>query len=199
MKEGNIYTKKGDDGSTFLMNGQRVLKCDFLIDCIGKIDEVQSQISKCEVTNIKQGNIDILRSISEKLWKIAGEISGRDSWNDFDYLTESEIYDLEKYCDENIPDLSNFVRFKTQSGVELNELRVRIRILERNLSIILTKNQLRQLVFRYINRLSDAVFVMSVVEELREHKVEIFEEGMTKEPLEKHIKSDDKLNKFLAK
>ena len=39
----------------------------------------------------------------------------------------------------------------------------------------------------------DAIFVMSIAEELREHKVEIFEEGMSKMPLEKHIKSDDKL------
>jgi len=199
VNPGKIYTKKGDDGSTYLLNGQQVLKSDFLIECAGKIDEVQAQISKCEIANLQSRHTDILRGISEKLWKIAGEISAGDAWRNFDYLSQRDIQEMELFCDQNMPDLSHFVRFKTHRGVETNELRVRIRILERRLSVLLHDKKIRPLVYQYINRLSDAIFIMSIVEELREQKVEIFEEGMTKMPLEKHIKSDDKLNKFFVK
>src|SRR5205085_11633988 len=72
-----IYTKTGDDGSTGLVGGQRVRKCDCRIACVGAVDELNASIGLAGV--IADDSLRVaLREIQNELFVIGSQLASAD-------------------------------------------------------------------------------------------------------------------------
>jgi len=166
-----IYTKVGDEGKTRTYSGQELPKDHAFVHIMGCIDSLLASLDACLIPSEKHK--EPIDTIQSTLWQTAGELSFDGQGKDVKKIVEQEdITFLESYIDENTPDINHFVRFRTEQGVRLNEARVRCRRLERNLAPLLREEKIRPIVFKYINRLSDFLYVLSceVEDELRPHK-----------------------------
>jgi|TARA_B100001971_G_C18008724_1_gene441224 ATP:cob(I)alamin adenosyltransferase len=154
-----IYTKVGDEGETVTYGDLKVPKDSYVIDLNGYIDALQSSLDFCYIHN-KEFK-EIIEKINKKLWQLGGEISlGGVGKKVKDPITNEDILEIELYMDEfSFP--RNFIRFTKFGSAHLNEARVRCRILERELTQVLRAGLIREEVYKYINRLSDLLFVMS--------------------------------------
>lgn len=169
-----IYTRTGDDGTTALFGGERVLKCHDLVDAYGSTDEVNSLIGllKSEIKDYKIHKI--LTVIQKDLFVIGSNLAG---WKkDLNYLNvrvkeiESQIDVFEK----KLPKLNNFILpggTKTASIAHLT--RSAVRKLERQL-VGLKKNQkVDPTIIKYFNRLSDMFFDLARYLNLKDNQKEI--------------------------
>lgn len=164
----NIYTKSGDEGKTTTYAGKKVEKDHPVIIAGLKFDYVHASIDSCKSQIKKPSILDILSFLEDKLWQSAGEVSlGKPGKKVKDQVKQEDIEYIEQLIDKFNPKTNNFLRFQTESATRLNELRVRIRDLEVFLTRFLRKDQIRPLLYRFINRISDLVYVLACVEEDR--------------------------------
>src|SRR3989344_2402904 len=159
VKEVKVYTKVGDEGETVTYGNLKVPKDSYVIDINGYIDALQSSLDFCWIHNEEFRNI--IEKINRKLWKLDGVISlsgiGK---NVVEPITNEDVKEIEDIIDKfDSPRI--FVRFKKVESAHLNEARVRCRILERELTQVLRAGLIREEIYKYINRLSDLLFVMS--------------------------------------
>ncbi|MBI2663415.1 ATP:cob(I)alamin adenosyltransferase [Candidatus Woesearchaeota archaeon] len=159
VKEVKVYTKVGDEGETVTYGNLKVPKDSYVIDINGYIDALQSSLDFCWIHNEEFRNI--IEKINRKLWQLGGEISlGGIGKNVVDPITNEDVKEIEDIIDKfDSPRI--FVRFKKVESAHLNEARVRCRILERELTQVLRAGLIREEIYKYINRLSDLLFVMS--------------------------------------
>lgn len=160
-----IYTKFGDDGMTATLSGKTVSKSNCLIKVNGDIDSLQNNIDKMImfIGELPEGNH--LHHIQKKLWQLGGEISG-EQVKDYvkDPISNVDLQLMENWIDGmmNTIKLTGFVRFTTPITIEASECRVRTRKLERTLTEYLENQKIRAVAYKYINRLSDYFFALSV-------------------------------------
>ena len=162
-----IYTKKGDKGNTQLLGGSRVKKNHIKLECYGTIDELNAFIG-----NIYDQNIDALHK--ETLMKIQNQLFNLGSCIAFDgkkesiklpNITENNINMLEKEIDKMdalLPVLKNFI---LPSGLptvsKCHIARTVCRRAERNLVALGKEEEIDLLHLKYLNRLSDYLFVLA--------------------------------------
>jgi len=158
----NVYTKTGDAGTTAKYSGERVPKDDPIIIIGGKIDNLLAAFDSSIVV-IKDKEIKILlEDIEKKLWQTAGEISlGGKGKKVNDTIKEAHITEFEALIDKYNQKINFFIRFTTETSTRLNEARVRCRDLEVFLTPLFRENKLRSEVYKYINRLSDLLYVLA--------------------------------------
>jgi cob(I)alamin adenosyltransferase len=161
-----IYTKTGDEGTTSRYDGKRVPKDDPTIVLVSKVDALQGAIDLAQ-TSVKDNALaPILDSIQDKLWQTAGELSfGGVGKNVKRNITTKDIEALEKYIDKYDKKKTYFVRFRTESSARLNEARLRCRELEIHLTPLLRAKKLRPEIYKYMNRLSDLLYVLACHEQ----------------------------------
>ncbi len=161
-----IYTKKGDSGYTQLLGGTKVLKCNDQIECYGTIDELNAFIGNIYDQNINLHQNKVLKKIQNQLFNL-GSIVAYDNTKqiklpDFDAknitLLENEI-DL---IEDKIPKLTTFI---LPSGHDIASkchiARTICRRAERNI-VKISKNRKEYLTYiKYLNRLSDYLFVLA--------------------------------------
>lgn len=169
-----VYTKTGDKGLTSNYNGERVSKGSILIEVVGKIDELQASLDS-SIVDIQEDELkNLIEKVQDKLWQMAGEISlGELNDKIKDPIMEDDITQMEHYIDNNRPEMNVFLRYRNSSSAKLNEARVRCRALERVLVTFNEQNTFREELLKYINRLSDFLYVLACVEakkDMREHK-----------------------------
>ncbi len=155
---GKIYTKKGDGGQTSSIVG-KMSKAAELPEALGTIDELNVWVGWCR---IKDDTLEEeLKRIQTNLFNIASLLAGGAGTVEY-----SEVGHLEKLIDElegKLPQITNFVY---PSG-ELHVARVVCRRAERAVARLIESCQKEfdiekcAVVRQYINRLSDALFVMA--------------------------------------
>jgi len=161
-----VYTKTGDEGTTSKYNGERVSKDDPIIILGSKIDFLLGALDSSLVLIKDDEIIKILEAIEKKLWQTAGEISlGTTGKNVTDAVSDSDVKSLEEIIDKFNQKTGFFVRFRKETSIRLNEARLRCRDLEIVLTPRLRKNKIRPIVYKYINRLSDLLYVLACFEE----------------------------------
>lgn len=166
-----IYTKSGDEGKTTTYAGKKVDKDHPVVVAGLKFDYVHASMDSCKSQLTKPGLLDIMSFLEDKFWQSAGEVSlGKPGKKVKDYVQEEDLEYIEQLIDRFNPKTSNFLRFQTESATRLNELRVRVRDLEVFLTRFLRKNQIRPLLYKFINRTSDLIYVLACVEEERVKK-----------------------------
>lgn len=157
-----IFTKKGDDGSTDIGGNQRVPKYDQTIQVYGSIDELSAAIGLITTEeNIPIHILDFLNGVQQNLFNISGEISAPQ----FQSIDENKVIAIEIFIDElneKLPALKDFVvPGVNKSSAFTHQSRAICRRAERELFKLAEEKEVNKQSLKYINRLSDAFFVIA--------------------------------------
>ena len=162
MRITKVTTKTGDKGKTALGDGSRVKKDSLRIHCLGSIDELNSSIGLASVMLPVKPIID-LKPVQNDLLNIGAEISMPGSKKKF--LNKDRILFLEKEIESINKDLPPLEEFILPGGNDLcsrvHMARSICRRAERDLVSLNSKEQISPEVLKYINRLSDYLFVVA--------------------------------------
>lgn len=159
-----IYTRTGDDGSTGLGDGSRVAKDSLRVTAYGTVDEANSVIGvvlACK--SVPDGIAVVLTDVQHDLFELGGElcIPGHSA------ITDAFIDRLEQELDELNKDLPALQDFILPGGGEAaaacHLARTVVRRAERCSITLATEETVRPEVVRYLNRLSDLLFVIARV------------------------------------
>lgn len=153
-----IYTRKGDAGETMTYGGKRVLKCDYNIEAVGDVDELNAVLGLVKIPKILK--------IQEDLFVIGAGVSGQKVFS-IKYL-EFRVKEMESEIDGmwgKMPELKNFIIFGgTETASLLFFARAVCRRAERSLARLLSRQSRDQpgdsCILRYMNRLSDYLFCL---------------------------------------
>ena len=162
-----IYTLTGDDGSTSLSGGRRVPKHSPRVEAYGSVDELIAWIGLIRVHEQNVGHSEILIYIQDQLMRCAAALA-YDSTNEKsrEILPESDCtFVLEKEIDkmeELLPGLKNFILPGGSVLVSYCHIaRCVCRRAERAVLRLSETEESPEIVTRFLNRLSDFMFVLS--------------------------------------
>ena len=162
-----IYTKTGDKGQTSLIGGTRVPKHHIRIESYGTVDELNSYIGLIRDQQIDEHSKMILIEIQDRLFTIGSSLASdpEKSKMKIPDLHESDIELLEKEMDtmnETLPEMRFFVLPGGHTTVSFCHLaRCVCRRAERSTIHLSEASFVSELVVKYLNRLSDYLFVLS--------------------------------------
>jgi cob(I)alamin adenosyltransferase len=157
-----LYTKTGDDGTTGLGDGSRTTKDSARIEAVGTIDELNSWIGLllAELPADEQ-LIEPLTDIQHRLFDLGGELAVPG----FQLIQAEMVSDLEALCDqlnEELPPLKEFILPGGSKSAGLCHMaRAVARRAERIIVTLSKEETVGDDLKRYINRLSDVLFVMA--------------------------------------
>ena len=158
-----IYTRTGDDGTTGLGDGSRVAKDDPRVDAYGTVDEANSAIGLVLATDVPEGIEALLTSVQHQLFDLGGElcIPGHAA------IRDADIDALERALDGYNADLPALKEFILPGGGEAaarcHLARTIVRRAERATVALARTETVRAEPIRYLNRLSDLLFVLARV------------------------------------
>lgn len=170
-----IYTRTGDTGQTSLLGGTRVSKSDPRLDTYGTVDELNAHlgVTRAFVHHLRgQENLaqfcqeteERLQDIQSQLFNIGSHLAcEKDKFRqNLPHITEQHILNLEQYMDSmtsSLPELRSFILpGGTVVAAQLHIARTVCRRAERHM---ISLDSVDPLLVRYINRLSDYLFVLA--------------------------------------
>jgi cob(I)alamin adenosyltransferase len=154
-----IYTRTGDDGSTGLGDGTRVPKDSPRVEAYGTVDELNSAFGVALTTTLPAEVRDALAQIQHELFDLGGElcIPGRAA------MTERHVARLEQLLDTFNAALAPLKEFVLPGGSQpaalLHLARTICRRAERHVVALARAESVNPYVLKYLNRLSDLLFV----------------------------------------
>lgn len=166
-KEWKIYTKQGDEGKTSLIGGKRVPKYHERIEAYGTVDELISYIGLIRDQNIKEEHKKSLISIQEKLMVCASILAADcdDCKVKIPDITDEDIGFLENEIDKMESELPALTSFILPGGHAVSShchiARNICRRAERKTIFLSEKENIKKNVIKYLNRLSDYLFVLA--------------------------------------
>ncbi|MCH6485364.1 cob(I)yrinic acid a,c-diamide adenosyltransferase [Pseudoxanthomonas sp. LH2527] len=159
-----IYTRTGDDGSTGLGDGTRVGKDSARVTAYGTVDEANSAIGVLlAVPSVADDIRALLTTVQHQLFDLGGElcIPGHAA------ITSADVDALEKQLDHYNDDLPPLKDFILPAGGEAASrchlARTIVRRAERETVTLARHDAVRPEAIRYLNRLSDLLFVLARV------------------------------------
>ena len=162
-----IYTKTGDGGTTALFGGKRVSKADLRIETYGTIDELNSFIGLVRDQEVNQKRKEELVEIQDRLFTI-GSILATEPGNTkvkTPTLSEDDVQFLEQkidIMDAALPAMRSFVLPGGHYAVShCHVARTVCRRAERICIALGAHEAVEPLIIKYLNRLSDYLFVLS--------------------------------------
>jgi len=186
-----IYTRTGDKGETGLGDGSRIAKSDSRIQCLGLIDELNSSIGIILSFKLDNEISTVLTQIQHALFDIGGEICipGRV------VIEQSYVDHLETTLDKFNGHLTPLKEFilpgGCQSAAFCHQARTVCRRVECELIAFTLKDEnhsekasaLNPISLRYINRLSDLLFVAArYINHLENHPDVLWQPGYQNHP-----------------
>lgn len=174
-REMKVYTKTGDKGTSQLFSGERRPKDDHVFNALGDTDELNAQIGVA-IENARIAGNDYL---PEKLTQIQSRLfdlgacvatplttASRSKQNRAGTFSESNVIQLEEWIDDMDKHLAPLKVFILPSGggltsTHLHVARAVCRRAERRVVPLAHSGDVDQVVVRYLNRLSDFLFVAS--------------------------------------
>ena len=160
-----IYTRGGDAGETSLGDGSRVSKLDCRIGAFGTVDELNSALGVVLAGDVPDELRPPLERVQNELFDVGADLSV--PWGVTDRLrVEQEMIDaLEQLCDRfnaDLPELRSFVLpGGSETAARLHVARTLCRRAERDVLEASQELELNPLVLRYLNRLSDLLFILA--------------------------------------
>lgn len=158
-----IYTRTGDDGSTGLGDGSRVGKDSLRVSAYGTVDEANSAIGLLLAADLPDDVRDLLTSIQHQLFDLGGElcIPGHAAIEDRDIARLEQ--QLDRFNDA-LPPLENFILpGGGEAAARCHVARTVVRRAERDTIALSRAENVRPQPVRYLNRLSDLLFVLARV------------------------------------
>ncbi len=163
-----VYTRTGDDGTTALAGGQRLPKDALRVDTYGTVDELNASIGVAVAAGPAEDLLEPLATIQNKLFHLGAELSLLEEDRDRlpgPRISADDSRQLEELMDrlsESLAPLENFVLpGGTPAAAELHLARTICRRAERGVVALRRDESVSDDVLTYLNRLSDALFVMA--------------------------------------
>lgn len=155
-----IYTRTGDDGSTGLGDGARVSKDSARVTAYGTVDEANSAIGIVLACEIPESIRNVLVAVQHQLFDLGGElcIPGHAA------IFDADIQALEDTLDRfnaDLPPLKDFILpGGGMAAAQAHLARTICRRAEREVVTLSHHDAVRPEAIRYLNRLSDLLFVL---------------------------------------
>ena len=164
-----IYTKTGDNGKTSLIGGTKVPKSDSRIDSYGTVDELNSYIGLVSDYLTEEHTKTMLKEVQDRLFTIGSSLAcdpDKEPLMKIPDLHEEDIKLLENEIDkmnEVLPEMKNFILPGGHVAVSTAHVaRCVCRRAERLCVSMKEHNSfVEPLVIKYLNRLSDYLFVLA--------------------------------------
>lgn len=172
IKINRIYTRTGDDGTTGLVRGPRRAKDDLRIEAFGTVDEANSVIGMARLHSTSMPKIDsLLARIQNDLFDVGSDLAtpGEDKNPDQPSLrvTAGQTLWLEQEIDHFNAGLDPLTSFVLPGGTPLaaalHLARTVVRRAERLVAKLARQEEINLEALRYLNRLSDLLFVLARV------------------------------------
>jgi cob(I)alamin adenosyltransferase len=158
-----IYTRTGDKGDTGLGDGSRAPKDALRVEAYGTVDELNSAVGLVLASDLPEAIAKCLTRIQHELFDLGGELCmpGYTLIPD-DYITGLEN-DLDRF-NEDLPPLKDFILpGGSESAARCHLARTIARRAERRVVSLARDEEVNECSIRYLNRLSDTLFVMARV------------------------------------
>ncbi|HZJ35409.1 MAG TPA: cob(I)yrinic acid a,c-diamide adenosyltransferase [Gillisia sp.] len=169
-----IYTKTGDKGTTSLFGGTRVPKHHIRIESYGTVDELNAHIGLIKDQEIEVHTKEILNRVQDRLFTIGSTLatepekatlkSGKERLS-IPKISEEDIMLLEKEMDlmnDALPEMTHFVLPGGHQSVSFCHIaRCVCRRAERMATALYEISPFDEMVLKYLNRLSDYLFVLA--------------------------------------
>ena len=164
-----IYTKTGDNGKTSLIGGTKVLKSHARIEAYGTVDELNSNIGLCRDLITDKDIRELLKEIQDRLFTIGSALAcdpEKEPKLKIPDLKETDVSFLEDAMDKmdsELPPLQYFIMPGGHPTVShLHISRCVCRRAERLVvDLLISDEDQDNLIIKYINRLSDYLFVLA--------------------------------------
>ena len=158
-----IYTRTGDKGTTGLGDGSRVDKDSLRVEAFGTVDELNSAVGLVLATDLPVEVRDCLTRTQHELFDLGGELC----MPGFTLVPDSYVDGLEKELDsfnEDLPPLKDFILpGGSESAARCHLARTIARRAERRVVSLAQNEDVNPASIRYLNRLSDLLFVIARV------------------------------------
>ena len=195
MRITKVYTRTGDAGKTRLAGGQQVWKDSLRVEAYGIVDELNSLVGVVRAFNAEKADTHApaarleqeLRWIQNKLFDTGGilaTVPGQ-TFENMPQVTAKDVIRLEKLIDECQEDLSPLKEFILPGGGKvsglLHQARTVCRRAERGCVRLSREEPMDPVIIKFMNRLSDALFVLARWVAKTQGEVEFFWERAVKE------------------
>lgn len=174
MRITKVYTRVGDRGMTGLVGGAEVSKSDPRIESYGTVDELNAVVGIARTFN-DPGDSDqaaaldqVLASVQNDLFNVGADLATRvaDRWAGMFRVGDKDVKQLEDWCDTYNEELGPLTEFILPGGgpcgAFLHQARTVCRRAERRVvHLIATEDADVDGCLRYLNRLSDLLFVLA--------------------------------------
>lgn len=164
----SISTKKGDEGESYLADGIKLPKDDLIFEVLGNIDELNSHIGlvvanlRTTVVSDKDLLVAQLEDVQENLYLLSGILAKAPNLK----FSKTKLDKIEKLGDDLQKKMTDGWTTKflypggSVMGAHLDITRSVCRRCERNIVSYSRKVKVRPVVLKYINRLSDLLFIL---------------------------------------
>ncbi len=162
-----IYTKTGDKGLTSLIGGTRLPKHHIRIEAYGTVDELNSNIGLIRDVIADKETIELLITIQDRLFTLGSQLAADPKKNKMQLpsIFEDDILVLEKEIDkinEIVPEMKSFVLPGGHVHVSYCHIaRCVCRRAERAVLRLAETDSVDSIHYKYLNRLSDYLFMLS--------------------------------------
>lgn len=156
-----IYTRTGDDGTTGLADGTRARKDAPRMEAMGAVDELNSHVGVILCEALPAAMRECLIDVQHDLFDLGGELSipGHALLNDAAAARLERMIDA---FNADLPPLKDFILpGGTRSAALAHVARAACRRAERRLVALHSAEALPAYLLRYVNRLSDLLFVLA--------------------------------------
>ena len=166
-----IYTKTGDRGETGLFGGERVSKDSPRVEAYGTVDELNACLG-IVCAQLPQGEVvECLRRVQSELFDVGADLATpfavTTSTKQVPRIREEQTTRLERWIDryeEELPPLTRFILPSgSQAGATLHFARTVCRRGERCVVRLCQTEEVNPEIVRYLNRMSDLLFVLARV------------------------------------
>ena len=158
-----IYTRTGDDGTTGLGDGSRVDKDSLRVETFGTVDELNSIIGLVLASAVNDAVRDCLTRTQHELFDLGGELC----MPGYTLIPETCVDQLESDLDffnEDLPPLKDFILpGGSEPAARCHLARTVCRRAERLMVSLAKIEDINEVSLRYLNRLSDLLFVIARV------------------------------------
>lgn len=159
-----IYTRGGDRGETSLGDGSRVPKSDLRVEAFGTVDEANAAIGVARLH--VPGEVDaVLVRVQNELFDLGADLCRPSTHGGGLRVTEGQVARIEREIDRFNADLEPLSSFVLPGGgaaaAQLHVARTVVRRAERLAVALAAREPVDPTALRYLNRLSDLLFVLA--------------------------------------
>ena len=160
-----IYTRGGDTGETSLGDGRRASKLDLRIAAYGTVDELNATVGLALAVDCPDEIRGVLARVQNELFDLGADLSVPLENEARLRVTQEQVDALERDCDNFNAELPELRSFVLPGGGELasrmHVARTVCRRAEREVLEASRAHDLNPVVFAYLNRLSDLLFILA--------------------------------------